>query len=277
MTVGGVNPSCVDPYGLTYCDIDCIETCTCPFGTLMMNTTCVRLHECPCFITDVGVINEGDSYVDPLCNSRYTCQEQTLLRDEDYSCGENALCTDRGNEHGCFCEDGYDGDGQIVKKKVFHKRVDGTENFDRDWEDYKNGFGHLNAEFWLGNEAIHYVSSQKIYSMRVDLLDTSGYSTYASYEVTSVGSMEQNYVLHWEGFTGTVIVNALTSHNDMAFSTFDRDNDLSNGNCAAQYPGGWWFNNCYYSNLNGDYGSGNYWMPVVAEESEMKLRPQGAS
>ncbi|XP_071830391.1 IgGFc-binding protein-like [Apostichopus japonicus] len=317
------NPSCVDPYGLTYCDIDCIETCTCPFGTLMMNTTCVRLHECPCFITDVGVINEGDSYVDPLCNSRYTCQEQTLLRDEDYSCGENALCTDRGNEHGCFCEDGYDGDGQICKKEsnyrdcyealvdgqtedgiytispldwpngdldvycdmhtdgggwvVFHKRVDGTENFDRDWEDYKNGFGHLNAEFWLGNEAIHYVSSQKIYSMRVDLLDTSGYSTYANYEVTSVGSMEQNYVLHWEDFTGTVIVNGLTSHNDMAFSTFDRDNDLSNGNCASQYPGGWWFNNCYYSNLNGDYGSGNYWMPVVAEESEMKLRPQGAS
>lgn len=55
--------------------------------------------------------------MDPLCNSRYTCQEQTLLRDEDYSCGENALCTDRGNEHGCFCEDGYDGDGQTCKQE----------------------------------------------------------------------------------------------------------------------------------------------------------------
>ena len=35
---------------------------------------------------------------------------------------------------------------------VFHKRFDGFVGFYRGWEEYKNGFGDLNGEFWLGNE-----------------------------------------------------------------------------------------------------------------------------
>jgi hypothetical protein len=28
--------------------------------------------------------------------------------------------------------------------------MDGSENFYRPWNDYVNGFGNMNAEFWLG-------------------------------------------------------------------------------------------------------------------------------
>ena len=46
----------------------------------------------------------------------------------------------------------------------------------------------------------------------------------------------------------------LTRHNNMRFTTYDRVQDLSGGkNCAKLYKGGWWYEVCHDSNLNGLY------------------------
>jgi hypothetical protein len=34
--------------------------------------------------------------------------------------------------------------------KVFQRRLDGSTDFFRGWAHYKNGFGKLRREFWLG-------------------------------------------------------------------------------------------------------------------------------
>lgn len=46
------------------------------------------------------------------------------------------------------------------------------------------------------------------------------------------------------------------NHALMPFSTYDVDNDkTSELNCASDYLGGWWFNDCYESFLNGAWSS----------------------
>ena len=51
-----------------------------------------------------------------------------------------------------FCDMTTEGGGWIVMQK----RFDGSVDFNRDWNNYRDGFGDVNAgEYWLGNEFVH--------------------------------------------------------------------------------------------------------------------------
>ena len=134
---------------------------------------------------------------------------------------------------------------------VFQKRYDGSEDFYRPWKDYKNGFGDLTGEHWLGLEKLHRLTRNGVWQLRVELEDFNDNTAYAEYSSFAVGDEGSNYSLTVGTYSGTAgTADSLTHHKNRPFSTYDRD--LSN-NCATNYKGGWWYDNCYDANLNGLY------------------------
>ena len=45
----------------------------------------------------------------------------------------------------------------------------------------------------------------------------------------------------------------IRNNNNHDFSTYDRDADGSGANCGMLVRGGWWYANCAWANLNGEY------------------------
>ncbi|XP_063448301.1 fibrinogen-like protein 1 [Mytilus trossulus] len=166
---------------------------------------------------------------------------------------------------------------------VFQRRIDGSTDFYRTWQEYKQGFGNLNAEFWLGNENLHKILSTGNYKLRVDLEDWDGEMRYAEYDTFDVGSEDTNYeitIANYNGNAGDSLTAADISYppNGYGFSTWDRDNDRPSFlNCGELEQAGWWFNWCTEGNLNGKYynggvikGDGIYW--TAWKLSEYSLR-----
>ncbi|MEJ1271706.1 fibrinogen C domain containing 1 [Cricetulus griseus] len=145
--------------------------------------------------------------------------------------------------------------GRLVQ--VFQRREDGSVNFFRGWEAYREGFGKLTGEHWLGLKRIHALTTQAAYELHVDLEDFDNGTAYAHYGSFGVGLFsvdpeEDGYPLTVADYSGTA-GDSLLKHSGMRFTTKDRDSDHSENNCAAFYRGAWWYRNCHTSNLNGQY------------------------
>ena len=53
--------------------------------------------------------------------------------------------------------------------QVFQRRQDGSEDFFRNWTDYKTGFGDLSGEIWLGNDNLHLLTKGHDQKLKVEL------------------------------------------------------------------------------------------------------------
>lgn len=155
-----------------------------------------------------------------------------------------------------YCQFDDETGGSIVFQRRQHNFPDNNvhEDFFRGWQEYKAGFGDMTGEFWLGNRALNRLTSEKNYNLRVDLKSEQGLIAYANYNWFRISGSSDKFRLSIGGYSGTA-GDSLAYHNNMRFSTHDADHDFCSGtcNCAEWGKGGWWYNNCLYSNLNGEY------------------------
>ena len=190
------------------------------------------------------------------------CRARSVRRDckEHYEQGEriNGLYIINKNIFGrrlqVYCDQTTDGGGWTV----IQRRMDGSQNFYRNWAEYKEGFGQLHREHWLGNEYIFLLTAQaflKGSEVRIDMLGKgkSNMRKTAKYANFEVDNETTGYRLHVSGYTGNVN-DGLKYHDGMKFSTYDRDNDKDPSvDCTKRDLGGWWYNACTHANLNGHY------------------------
>ena len=164
---------------------------------------------------------------------------------------------------------------------MVQRRQDGSEDFNRTWVEYEDGFGKLTGEFWYGLRALHCLTGQGGWEMRMDIKLANNTKVFLHYELFKVASAKDNYKLTVGGFQGTT-TDPMVLHNGMNFTTKDNDNDRRSNNCALisgpNVPhGGWWYYYCWQVNPNNFYKQqwgvylNNIWhtLPFV----EMKIRP----
>jgi len=224
------------------------------------------------------------------------CRAKPVRRDckEHYLQGErtNGLYRINMNTYGmvvpAYCDQNTDGGGWTVVQR----RVDDSTNFYRNWKPYKEGFGQIHHEHWLGNDNLNLLTSQAVLTgseIRFEL-GIKGYDHrhYAKYSNFHVDAESNAYQLHISGYSAGNLGDRMSYHNGMKWTTQDRDNDKwAGGSCAADpndYIGAWWYNDCVSSSgssLNGPYDRyrresriGHYfiWHPYRLQSSEMKVR-----
>ncbi|XP_064545662.1 fibrinogen-like protein 1 [Drosophila montana] len=147
------------------------------------------------------------------------------------------------------CDSDLAGAGWIVVLR----RINGQVTFNRNWEEYKAGFGNQHGEFFIGLENLHLLTQSQPHDLYIRLTDFKNEARFARYSNFLIGNETESYELKRLGEYSGNAVDAFRYHEHMKFSTPDRDNDLKVGNCAKDHNSGWWFHKFYSCNLNGEY------------------------
>ncbi|XP_069805637.1 fibrinogen-like protein 1 [Dendropsophus ebraccatus] len=178
-----------------------------------------------------------------------------------------------------YCEMSELGGWTIIQR---HDGSDGLK-FDETWDNYKNGFGELQGEHWLGLEYMYLLTHQPDRSakLHISLGDFSGNESYAEYNPFSVGNGDCHYKLSARKYSGTAgdafLGNGAANQHGSYFSTRDHPTDNCNRKCKVGDMGfpscgdifhsGWWYNACGSANLNGVWRSPSHYKNFASSVS----------
>ena len=166
---------------------------------------------------------------------------------------------------------------------VIQRRVSGgTEDFDRTWKEYEDGFGSLDGEFWYGLRNIYCLTNRDDVELRIDMTRTDGVEMTWVYPTFRVTGSDDKYRLEIGEGEGPGTRDAMAYHNGKPFTTSDHDNDDRSSNCARAIRGGWWYSDCHHSALTAYHGYVYTWYDgygiwSTLSNSEMKIRPKTCS
>jgi len=176
---------------------------------------------------------------------------------------------------------------------IINQHLGYTFDWNLTWADYKAGFGSADADFWLGLEKMHLLTTFQTYRLRVEVQERSTDLWYsAEYWSFKIGDeLNDKYRLEVTGYSGDAgdslqyegdydgYNNGTRlgdyNHNGMKFTTYDQDNDLrANSNCAAVRGGGWWYKSCYWACLTCKSGRYSWKTMGFVANSRMMIKPR---
>lgn len=171
--------------------------------------------------------------------------------------GVYTIDPDNAGSFDVFCNQTLDGGGWTV----LQKKLNPSFSLDRDWCQYKEGFGNLSGDFWLGLDKMYHLTKGGRYKLRIDL-DEGNFFQIHSFEVQNE---DDGYKLKYEAPDGKM--NRVTQ-NGKKFSTKDWYGGQSDKNCesARHCKRGWWYKHCEMNNIK------CHWLE---EMEEMKIKPTG--
>ncbi|KAF0286641.1 Ficolin-1 [Amphibalanus amphitrite] len=167
----------------------CVDgVCACPAPALTARRDCV-ISNCS-ELTALGVTTSGQHWVRLAAGAALTA---------------------------LYCDMETDGGGWTV----FQRRQDDTEQVDfyRDWQQYRDGFGNVSGQLWLGNELIHHLTARGPHQLRIDMEDFEGDRRFAQYASFSLADEADNYrlseVIDEYGLAGKMLVLVTDSASNM--------------------------------------------------------------
>lgn len=133
------------------------------------------------------------------------------------------------------------------------RREERQLDFNRTWEEYRDGFGSLAADHWLGLDKLHLLTSSRAYELRFRVRLENGSVYYHFYKdfVVRDQSAGYSFILGITDDMDRELGDCLTPLMGASFSTYDNDSDGDNTtNCAQRHGAGWWFLGANCSSCN---------------------------
>ena len=150
---------------------------------------------------------------------------------------------------------GLDGGGWLV----FQRRFDGSVDFNsKEWDAYKEGFGNVYGEHWLGNKWLNLLTASEKYDYLVWAKAFDGDIAMKKMLGVKVEDETQGYRITFEeegNYFSPNFQYGMTNMNGQKFSTAKIQNHIStSSNCGQKY-GPWWHRSCHSEAMNGPYST----------------------
>ncbi|XP_064545443.1 angiopoietin-related protein 7-like [Drosophila montana] len=195
------------------------------------------------------LIDQKDQQISEIKNEVNICSKKLKSECTDFADapGIHVINPDQEDPFNVQCDSATAGPGWTV----IQQRINGKEDFYRDWAAYRAGFGSFEGDFFLGLERIHRLTSaqpHEPHELYIHMEGFDGIIKYYRYEEFAIAGEDDQYRLNIsDKAVGNATGEELYYHNKQKFSTFDRDNDnWDDENCTNKNNcgGGWWYKSC---------------------------------